>query len=184
MDRIPKVPFLAGFIIPRLLGMGFEVVGLVLGFQSIMDPDPKTEAMADVLSWVGLLFSLGGFIVTLVLLYRLWSELPPRVARTSPGKAVWFHFIPFYNLYWVFQAWYGWARDFNRVAERRSPTVPRMSEPVALATSIFMLLSGIVGFGLVHLVLTTLFMSSAIDCANGLRADRERDFEDDDASEE
>ena len=35
--------------------------------------------------------------------------------RTTPGKAVGFLFIPFFNLYWVFTTYVGLAKDWNRV---------------------------------------------------------------------
>ena len=40
-----------------------------------------------------------------ILLYRLWSLVPPEEAATTPGKAVGFQFIPFFNLYWNFIAY-------------------------------------------------------------------------------
>lgn len=47
-------------------------------------------------------------------------------ARTTPGKAVGFLFIPFYNIYWLFQAIYGFAIDHNSYAERHSLSVRRL----------------------------------------------------------
>jgi hypothetical protein len=53
----------------------------------------------------------GGVIATLSVipfyttLYRAWKCLQPGgLARTTPGKAIGFLFIPFFNLYWIFQA--------------------------------------------------------------------------------
>lgn len=45
------------------------------------------------------------FIYKCILLYRLWSLVPPEEAATTPGKAVGFQFIPFFNLYWNFIAY-------------------------------------------------------------------------------
>lgn len=82
-------------------------------------------------------------IVWLVLIYKLWSLIQDGFASTSPGRAVGFMFIPLFNLYWLFRAVWGFARDFNSYVRRYSLSVPLLSEGLFLAWCIFSLASGI-----------------------------------------
>jgi hypothetical protein len=53
-------------------------------------------------------------ILLFILLYKFWQVVQDGFARTSPAKAVGFLFIPFFNLYWNFPAYFGLAKDLNR----------------------------------------------------------------------
>lgn len=37
--------------------------------------------------------------------YKLWLTIPPSLRATSPGRALGFLFIPFFNIYWAFITW-------------------------------------------------------------------------------
>ena len=52
-------------------------------------------------------------IVSMIFIYRIWAAIQDGHARATPEKAVGFLFIPFFNLYWVFQVFWGFAQDFN-----------------------------------------------------------------------
>ena len=54
-----------------------------------------------------------GFIAKLTLLHKMWSSIQFSKPRTTPGKAVKYLFIPFYNYYWYFQVYQGFAQDYN-----------------------------------------------------------------------
>lgn len=68
-------------------------------------------------------------IMTLVYLHRGWTLLQvlPRV-RSTPGKAIGFLFIPFFNYYWIFVCYHGWAQDYGLLKQRTqipgAPEVP------------------------------------------------------------
>ena len=79
--------------------------------------------------------------VLYVFYYKMWKALPPALARTTPGKAIGFMFIPIYNFYWMFQAVWGWTQDFNRYRRERNLGAARAPEGVALAMCIL----GIIG---------------------------------------
>ena len=87
-----------------------------------------------------------GFGVFLALQYKMWKALPPQAARTTPARAVGLMFIPAFNLYWMFQVIWGWARDLNRFVRERNLRVPPVSERVTLAACAFALLGNIVGY--------------------------------------
>ena len=53
-----------------------------------------------------------------VLMHKAWSAIQDGQARTTPGKAVGFMFIPFFNIYWMFIAIGSWGKGYNAFAER------------------------------------------------------------------
>jgi len=53
-----------------------------------------------------------------MLLYQLWKLIPLDIARTTPGKAVGFSFIPVFGFYWWFVAFWGLGKDMNMTLER------------------------------------------------------------------
>jgi hypothetical protein len=54
-----------------------------------------------------------------VLHYKLWKMIPREIARTTPGKAVGFLFIPFFNWYWQFVSYVGLSQDMNTTLRSR-----------------------------------------------------------------
>ncbi len=73
-------------------------------------------------------------IYAYVILFRAWYCLQPGGARTTPGAAVGFLFVPIYSLYWVFVAYGGWAKDWNRIraSYQNLRTTPIVSENLFL----------------------------------------------------
>lgn len=76
-------------------------------------------------------------IVLLIFYYKMWKALPPSFARTTPGRAVGFLFIPIFNFYWIFQVYWGWTKDFNNFIRERNLNIQRAPERLALAICIF-----------------------------------------------
>lgn len=91
------------------------------------------KRVSDVILWSGILayplqFIFAGptlllFLVTAgatwMLLYRCWMIIQDGEARTTPGRAVGFLFVPFFNLYWIHVVTVGLAEDMNRYCEAR-----------------------------------------------------------------
>lgn len=79
--------------------------------------------MVGFLRWV--IFTSATQLVALVLGFRLlyvgWTAIQDGHARTTPGKAIGFLFIPVFNLYWAFIAWVGLARNVNAFLYRHRP---------------------------------------------------------------
>ncbi|MGH9755061.1 MAG: hypothetical protein ACREA2_19970 [Blastocatellia bacterium] len=71
--------------------------------------------------------------IIMTLVYKMWASIQDGYARTSPGKALGFMFIPLFNLYWVFQVFPGFAQDFNTFASRHSINAPHL--PTSLFTT-------------------------------------------------
>ncbi len=80
-----------------------------------------------------------------ILLYRHWRLLQGHGARTTPGKAVGFGFIPFYGFYWWFVAYAGLATDNNRYLDEVGITSARMSRGLAIAACVLGVLLCTVG---------------------------------------
>ncbi len=98
----------------------FWIVGAVLG--------PQSDA-------AGLFFGLGGAgfglwyllliaygIVGMVWMYKFWSWIPPDQRHTppwkkyiSPGMALGYMFIPYFNIYWMFVVYLGIADILERM---------------------------------------------------------------------
>src|SRR5262245_50153350 len=80
--------------------------------------------------------ALGIFAATLVgvsviaflrMVYRMWSAIRDGSTTITPGRAVGFLFIPFYNLYWLFRVIPGFAGEYNAYVTRRGLTARPMS---------------------------------------------------------
>ena len=52
-------------------------------------------------------------VFSCLVLHKLWSLIPADKARTTPGKAIGFLFIPLFNFYWNFVAIHGLAKALN-----------------------------------------------------------------------
>jgi hypothetical protein len=70
--------------------------------------------------WYALLVTYG--IINMVWTYKFWSWIPPEQRHTSmwnkyisPGSAVAFMFIPYFNLYWMFVIHLGIAEILDRM---------------------------------------------------------------------
>ncbi|HEU4388106.1 MAG TPA: hypothetical protein VFV34_09935 [Blastocatellia bacterium] len=102
-----------------------------------------------VLLLLGMAFLLAayGAVVFCVLIYRMWAVIQDGYARTTPGWAVGALFIPFYNFYWIFQAFPGFAKDFNAFAERYQLPA-RLSTGVFTAYGVVCIISAIPYVGL------------------------------------
>ena len=73
-------------------------------------------------------------VIEYVLLYRLWQVIQDGYARTTPGKAIGYMFIPGFNIYWIFQALPGLSTDMNAFITRYQ--IPVKLLPVGLAVTI------------------------------------------------
>ena len=87
---------------------------------------------------IGYVLIIVGGILGMIYVYRAWFSIQPGGAQTTPGKAVGFLFIPFFSLYWIFIAYPGWAKDWNRIRQSYSnlSTAPAVSEGLFLAMPI------------------------------------------------
>jgi hypothetical protein len=84
-----------------------------------------------VFAWISMMLSSIFFLMNL---YRAWSCLQAGGPRTTPGKAIGFMFIPFFNIYWIFVVINGLPKDWNRIVSSYDDlkTAPRLNETTFL----------------------------------------------------
>ena len=67
--------------------------------------------------WISLasspLFGSLPVVVYFIQIFKFWQLVPTSEAETTPGKAVGFLFIPFYNLYWIHVAFYKLGKHYD-----------------------------------------------------------------------
>ena len=82
----------------------------------LTDADEEDIGLVALLAFVPLILNL---IFTARFHYKCWKALPVGFARLTPGKAVGYLFIPFFNFYWSFPSFYGLAQDCSMLARDR-----------------------------------------------------------------
>lgn len=138
VKRVSKLFFLGSIFGVPILGI-FVTSAVIF----LLDPDQMNRKQPPLI-WgllVGL-FLLYAIIAYLLLLYKAWAAIQDGAVRATPGKAVGFCFIPLFNLYWIFQAFRGYAVDFNGYAERHDLGA-RLNEGVFLAYPILLLAAAV-----------------------------------------
>ena len=152
--------------LPLLLSVAFVVLFMTKAW-AIRDIIPSLI----LLGMAGLLLIYGG-VVFWVLVYRMWAAIQDGHARTSPGPAVGLLFVPVYNVYWVFQVFPGFAKDFNAFASRHSLNAPRLSTGVFVAYAVLVVAAIVpwveVFVSPVFCVVTLLMVSRICDAVNAL----------------
>jgi hypothetical protein len=81
---------------------------------------------------VGMPLMITGIVFGCLLLYKLWGTVQDGQAETTPGKAVGFLFIPFFNFYWQFVAFWGLSKDLNRYVRQHNLAAPPANEALVL----------------------------------------------------
>lgn len=117
-----------------------------------------TEAVvtSSLLLLLGLAAILYGASIWYLLLYKAWAVIQDGKANTTPEKAVGYIFIPFYGFYWIFRAWYGLARDYNRYVARYGFKTAKMREGLFLAFCILSICSAALSIPTPYLQVTLL----------------------------
>jgi hypothetical protein len=116
-------------------------------------------------------------VVQLILWWKAWKSVQEYGARTTPGQAIGFLFLPVVNLYWVFQAFWGYSKDFNSNIDEYGLDVRRLPEGLFLAHTIVMLGAALtfwiavlnLPLALGNIVLTCLVTNKVVDSVNDIR---------------
>lgn len=117
-----------------LLSVGLGFLGLIiLGSVSAVGLHLDQPDMVIISIAIYVLLALYLVVVNMVFLYKIWEAIDDGYARTTPGKAVGFMFIPLFNIYWLFPAYWGFAKDFNKLILRRGLKITPISEGLFLA---------------------------------------------------
>jgi hypothetical protein len=149
----PVKPASFGLWIGGLIGMAVGMLLALVILSSLKnarpDAPPPTGTMILAFVMLGLagLSALVASVYQLIVLYRGWACLQPGRPRTTPGMAVGLLLVPIFNFYWIFVAWHGLAKDWNRVmgCHDELRVAPRLGEGLFLAMCICSLLAGPLG---------------------------------------
>lgn len=142
---------LAGLLNPALsttAAISSQPSAQVYGVQ-IKTPDQEIKELNDLFMWywiclIGTIVTFGlsaiaSLVLYYIILYRSWQLIQDGYARTTPGKAVGFMFIPFYNFYWIFQAIPGLVKDSNAYIQRYSLPIKQQDPGLAMTFAILTL---------------------------------------------
>lgn len=117
---------------------------------AVKTPEMEVKELNDLFMWYWIclaasIFTLGlsaiaSCVLFYIIVYKSWKLIQDGHARTSAGKAVGFLFIPFFNLYWIFEAFPGFFRDANAYVQRYNLPIKHQDEGLATAYCILTLL--------------------------------------------
>jgi hypothetical protein len=93
-----------------------------------------TFGLGGILFFIGWAAMMVSWIFFYINIYRAWLCLQAGAPSTTPGKAVGFLFIPFFNIYWIFVAINGLPKDWNRIVASYDDlkAAPKLSETTFL----------------------------------------------------
>jgi len=102
------------------LSLPFTLLSIVIPKQQEkLNPDAAPLIAGLILLWYfGYIVIIVGIVSGCMLFYQFWQQIPKDIARTTPGKALGFSFIPLFNFYWMFVAYKGLAEDMNKTLHR------------------------------------------------------------------
>ena len=126
---------------------------------------------------VGIIGLIASAVYQFMLIYKLWSLIPRERAETTPGKAIGFLFIPFFNLYWIFVAIHGLAKGLNNELRSVAPG-KQVSEGLSLTFCILSIVN-IIPYvnlitGIVNIVIMIILMKQFTDAGVALANSRGR----------
>ena len=126
-----------GFYLGSIIGSQVLMFILTFFFIAGAVATAQTEnvaigAVSGILLVILVAVGIFATVVNCVLMYKAWFAIQDEHARTTPGKAIGFSFIPFFNIYWVFQLYWGFSKDYNAYVQRYEVDLPRLPEKLFL----------------------------------------------------
>jgi hypothetical protein len=109
---------------------------------------------------IGLPISVLATIFTCILHYNCWQAVPIKHRRTTPGKAVGYLFIPFFNLYWLFISFPALAKGFSNYAREAKDTEIGDQSNLAIAYAVVTIFS--LGFSFINGLASVMLIASLI----------------------
>lgn len=160
------------YFVSLLLVLGALLIEAVLGvllYDTIVHPRDVAVPMIVLGVLAYLQFVVVHTVITLAVLYKIWDSVQDGITQVTPGKAIGFLFVPFYNLYWIFRVWAGYPKDHDEFIERQRLSAPKLSGTLFTLFPILVLLSAIFVLPILILPFFTLFLiGRACDAVNNL----------------
>jgi hypothetical protein len=98
----------------QLLAMFYEQFIFPLG----LDTTSEFQYTLQAGRCVGFIPQFIGSILVFVLLHHCWTAIQNENSTLTPGKAVGLLFIPVFNFYWVYRAYWGFSKQANEYTKR------------------------------------------------------------------
>jgi len=118
--------------------------------------------LSSVFSVLSVMSVIVVYVYLMIFMYHCWCLIPKKARRASPGQYVWLQFVPFYQIYWDFPAYFGLIRRQNAML----PEEKRGNGGVVLT---FLILSSmyIIGIFLSIIVLAIYSVKNQLPDASG-----------------
>jgi len=180
VEPVSKAMYLGLYIGSFVLGGILMVIGVISMIGGAVAADQgNSEAVAVAAVGVGVVFIILassllclGAVMVFILYYKMWKAIQDGNARTSPGKAVGFMFIPLFNIYWIFQALWGYSKDYNEYLRRHSIQAKPLCEGLFLTACILPLTGGVpmIGCfaGIANVIISIIIVNLICDSINAL----------------
>jgi hypothetical protein len=105
-------------------------------------------------------------IAHLTFVYRFWSSIRDGSPRMSPGKAIGLLLVPFFNIYWLFQVYGGFATDSNKYAKEKGINAPNLSRGLLVFSAALILIP----IPLLNWIVQTMAISKICNMVNAVHA--------------
>ena len=90
---------------------------------------------------IGIPVLIAAIVLNAVFIYKAWNQIQDGYQRTSAGQAAGFCFIPIFNFYWIFVAYWGLTQDMNAYMRRHGLNARPVNEGLMLALCILIVCS-------------------------------------------
>jgi hypothetical protein len=156
------------------VSFAIAIIGAALAAAiGIVDLDPGST-IASAISTVAIVTLLQYLLVLtiypFVLLAKMWGSIQDEWNEVTPIKAIVFLFIPFFNLYWIFRVWGGYATEYDNYVLRHDLSIAPLAGTVFLFYPLFAILGGLFLFPTIILpFLLFPMIGKACDAVNDLR---------------
>jgi len=99
-----------------------------LGMFSSVFKNPEAQvSLFSTIQCVLYFPAVASMVLQMILFYLYWKIIQDEFTRTTPGTAIGFLFIPFYNFYWCFRAFWGLSKESNKYISRHFSSQPEMN---------------------------------------------------------
>ncbi len=88
------------------------------------------------LQYIAIPIFIAAIVFENLILYKAWNQIQDGCQRTTPGRAIGFGFIPFFNFYWWFTEYQGLAEDLNSFTRKYGLNTPPIAVPLAATVCI------------------------------------------------
>ena len=124
-----------GNVVPAMVGIPCGGTGLNISFRdgAVLEKLFLAWWICGLAVFVTCCISAIPFtVLEVIMLYYFWKFLPVGETEITPGKAIGFLFIPFFNWYWAFVAYWRLSQHYERYGLASSGVVLGLLMPILI----------------------------------------------------